>query len=523
MVGWPRDRLARIPLMTTINIGNGELTLETLALAAGGGARFGLDEAARGRVRASRAALESIMSRGEPIYGTNTGFGLLSDVRIADGDVERLQENLIRSHCAGTGEPLPAPVVRVMMILRAWVLSAGHSAVRAELLDLLVGMLNADIVPYVPSRGSVGASGDLAPLAHLSLALMGEGDVFHEGRRTAASGAMEAAGLRPLRLACREGLALVNGTQAMTASGVLSLVDAESLATQADIAGAMTLDSLLGSARPFDERLASLRRHPGHAACSANMRALLAGSALMESHRSCGKVQDSYSLRCMPQVHGAARDALAYVRRVLSIEVNAVTDNPIFFPETGEALPGGNFHGAPVAQAMDLLCIGMTDLASISERRTERMVNPAMSGMPAFLARNPGLESGLMMAQVTAAALVSECKMLSHPASVDSIPTGAGKEDHVSMGVTAALKASQVVAHCEAVLGIELMTAAAALDLRRPLRSSRAIEAVHALLRSGVAELTADRVLTGDIDAVRRMLREGEVRAAAETVTGALS
>ena len=472
---------------------------------------------------ASRAALESIMSRGEPVYGTNTGFGLLSDVRIAGKDVERLQENLIRSHCAGTGDPLPLPVVRVMMILRAWVLAAGYSAVRTELLDSLIGMLNADIVPCIPSRGSVGASGDLAPLAHLSLALMGEGEVFHAGRRIAAAGALASAGLRPLRLASREGLALVNGTQAMTALGVLSLVAAESLATQADVAGAMTLDSLLGSGRPFDERLAALRRHPGHARCSANMRRLVAGSPLMESHRSCGKVQDSYSLRCMPQVHGAARDALAYVRQVLSIEVNSVTDNPIFFPETGEALPGGNFHGAPVAQAMDLLCIGLTDLGSISERRTERMVNPAMSGMPAFLARNPGLESGLMMAQVTAAALVSECKLLSHPASVDSIPTGAGKEDHVSMGVTAALKAAQVVEHCEAVLAIELMTAAAALDLRRPLVSSPALEAVHALIRSRVAELTADRVLSGDIDTVRLMLRQGEIRRAAETVTGALS
>jgi histidine ammonia-lyase len=325
-----------------------------------------------------------------------------------------------------------------------------------------------------------------------------------------------------LRLASREGLALVNGTQAMTAVGALSLLEAERLMTQADVAGAMTLDGLLGSSRPFDERLAALRPHPGHAACASNMRVLLDGSELMASHRSCGRVQDSYSLRCIPQVHGASRDALAYVRRILETELNSVTDNPIFYPETGEAVPGGNFHGAPVAQAMDLLAIAITDLGSISERRTERLTNPALSGLPAFLAKSPGLESGLMMAQVTAAALTAENKTLCHPASVDSIPTGAGKEDHVSMGVTAALKAARVVEHFSSILAIELLAAAEAIELRRPLRSSPALEAVHAAIRTQVRPLETDRALAGDIASIAGMLREGAIRRAAESVTGPL-
>ncbi len=508
--------------METVTLDGDHLTLEQLARIAGGNVRLEMDAAARERVRRSRRALEELLSRGTPVYGANTGFGLLSDVRIPDDQVERLQENLIRSHCAGTGEPLPPGVVRAMIALRANVLARGHSAVRDSLVDGLLALYNAGIVPVIPSRGSVGASGDLAPLAHLALALIGEGDVFHDGGRLPAARALTAAGLRPIRLASREGLALVNGTQAMTASGALSLLAAQSLMTQADIAGAMTLDALLGSGRPFDERLAMLRPHPGHVSCAANVRKLLEGSQLIESHRSCGKVQDSYSLRCMPQVHGAARDALSYARGVIEIEINAVTDNPIFYPESGEALPGGNFHGAPVAQAMDLVCIAVTDACAISERRTDRLTNPAMSGLPAFLACSPGLESGMMMAQVTAAALTSENKTLSHPASVDSIPTGAGKEDHVSMGLTAALKAARVVDNFEAVLAIELMSAARALDIRRPLSSSPALEAVHAAIRRKVPDLSEDRVLSTDIETIRRMLREGIPRIAAESVTGAL-
>ena len=508
--------------METITIDGEHLTLRDLLHVGLGRAHVSLHPQARQRVDFCRAALERLLRDGQPIYGANTGFGLLSDVRIPLDQIDRLQENLIRSHCAGVGEPLPVEVVRAMMLLRANVLARGHSAVRAVVIETLIGMLNAGVTPVIPSRGSVGASGDLAPLAHLALALMGEGEVTRSGRRAPAAEALAEAGLAPLKLVSREGLALVNGTQAMTACGVLALVAAEDLMTQADIAGALTVDGLLGSSRPFDERLAALRPHPGHAASASNLRRLLAGSELMESHKSCGKVQDSYSLRCMPQVHGAARDALTYVRGILEVEVNAVTDNPIFYPDTGEALPGGNFHGQPVAQAMDVLCLSAADASSISERRTERLVNPAMSGLPAFLARNPGLESGLMMAQVTAAALVSESKGLAHPASTDSIPTGAGKEDHVSMGVTAALKAARVVDHLEKVLAVEILSAAQAIDLRRPLRSSPALEAVHACVRARVPALDVDRALSPDIESVAALLRARQIREAAESVAGEL-
>ncbi len=508
--------------METIAIDGRHLTLDMLERVASGQAEVSLEPSARRRVAAAREALVGLLRRGDTVYGANTGFGLMSDVRIPDDQIDRLQVNLIRSHCAGVGEPLGLAVTRVMMLLRANVLASGHSAVRVELVEALLDLLNAGVVPVIPSRGSVGASGDLTPLAHLASVLMGEGEAFFDGDRLPAAEALSKAGLRPFRLASREGLALVNGTQAMTALGALSLLEAERLMTQADIAGAMTIDGLLGSTRPFDDRLASLRPHPGHVACASNVRMLMEGSEILASHKACGRVQDSYSLRCIPQVHGASRDALSFVRRCLETEINAVTDNPIFYADTGEALPGGNFHGAPVAQAMDFLCIAITDAGSISERRTERLTNPALSGLPAFLAKSPGLESGLMMAQVTAAALTAENKTLSHPASVDSIPTGAGKEDHVSMGVTAALKAARVVEHLESILAIELMAAAVAIEMRRPLRSSPALEAVHDRIRSEVPPLDTDRALDGDIAAIARMLREGAIRRAAESVTGSL-
>ncbi|HKY32634.1 MAG TPA: histidine ammonia-lyase [Candidatus Polarisedimenticolia bacterium] len=509
--------------METIVLDGRHLTLPQLERVARGEARAALDPGAREAVASCRQALERLLERDEPLYGANTGFGLLSDVRVSRQDAVRLQENLIRSHCAGVGEPLKPEAARAMALLRANVLAHGHSAVRVEIIEALLGMLNAGLAPVIPSRGSVGASGDLAPLAQLALTLMGEGEVFRDGRKVPSAAALTEAGVAPVRLASREGLALVNGTQAMTAVGALALLEAERLAVQADVAGALTLEGLLGSARPFDERLAALRPHPGHAAAAANMRRLLRGSEIMDSHSSCGRVQDSYSLRCIPQVHGAARDALVYARRVLEIEINAVTDNPIFFPDEGTAVPGGNFHGQPVAQAMDLMAMAVCDLGSISERRTERLVNPALSGLPAFLAAQPGLESGFMMAQVTAAALVSECKVLAHPAGIDSIPTGAGKEDHVSMGVTAALKASQTVRHLGDILSIEILAAAQAVDRRRPLNTSPALEAVHAAVRRRVPPLDSDRVLTPDIEAVAALLRSGEIRRAAESVAGPLS
>ncbi len=508
--------------MSTLPIDGEHLTLDDVARVARGGLRVALDPVARDRVARGRRALETLMSRGDPIYGANTGFGLLSDVRIEAADIDRLQANLIRSHCAGVGDPFPAEVTRAMMLLRANVLARGYSGVRVDLVETLIAMINADIVPIVPSRGSVGASGDLAPLAHLALALMGEGDVIHDGRRRPAGEAMAAAGLTPVTLASREGLALVNGTQAMTASGTLTLIAARALMVDADIAAALTLDGLLSSVLPFDARLAALRPHPGHAASAGNVRRLLDGSGLLASHTDCGKVQDAYSLRCTPQVHGATRDAIAYVDRILATECNAVTDNPILDPETGEAIFGGNFHGQPVAQALDVLALALADAASISERRTDRLVNPAASGLPAFLARRPGLESGFMMAQVTAAALVSENKVLCHPASIDSIPTGGGKEDHVSMGVTSALKATQVTENYRTVLAVEILAACQAIDLRRPDTTSPPLTAVHEAVRRRVPPLEGDRVLSGDITAVAAMLREGEIRSAAESLTGAL-
>jgi len=508
--------------MDNITLDGEHLTLEQLDAVARGAARVTLHPHARARLASCRAALETIIQRGEPLYGATTGFGLLSDVMIAPEDRVRLQENLVRSHAAGVGEPFTGPVARAMTLLRANVLARGHSAVRVDVVESLLGLLNAGLAPWIPARGSVGASGDLAPLAHLALALMGEGELLDDGRRVPSGPALAAAGLAPLRLAAREGLALVNGTQAMTASGALTLLLSERLLAQADIAGALTVDALLGSARPFDERLAALRPHPGHAAAAANVRALLDGSPLLASHAGCGKVQDAYSLRCIPQVHGAARDALAHARRVLAIEVNAVTDNPLFFPETGEALPGGNFHGQPVSLVMDLVAMALADVASISERRTERLLNPALSGLPAFLARHPGLESGLMMAQVAAASLVSEMKGLAHPASVDSIPTGAGKEDHVSMGVTAALQAERAADLLTSVLAIEVISGAEALEHRRPLKSSPALEAVHAVVRARVPALEGDRSPAPDIEAVSGLLRSGALRDAAETIAGPL-
>jgi histidine ammonia-lyase len=408
------------------------------------------------------------------------------------------------------------------MLLRANVLAKGFSGVRLETLERLVAMLNRGVHPLVPSQGSVGASGDLAPLAHLALALIGEGECLFEGRRLPSEAALRAAGLQPLALEPKEGLALVNGTQLVTAVTGLALADAARLARAADVVGALTLDALQGTDVAFDPRIHAARPHPGQAATARNLTRLLATSALRESHRDCGRVQDAYSLRCMPQVHGAVRDALAHVTRVVLVEMNAATDNPMVFAETGEILSGGNFHGQPVALAADLLAIAAAQLAGISERRCERLVNPALSGLPAFLAREGGLHSGLMMAQVTAAALASESKTLAHPASVDSIPTSAGKEDHVSMGPTAAWKAARVVENATRVVAIELLAASEALDFRRPLRSSAPLEAVHALVRTRVPAHGHDRALSPEIEALAALVRSGALASAAEAACGTL-
>jgi histidine ammonia-lyase len=513
------------------------LTLEALEDVARRGRKVAFDRSARERVVASRAAVDAIASQGDAgprVYGVNTGFGALSETSISAHDVRQLQKNLVRSHSTGVGPDLGVPEVRGMMLLRAQVLALGYSGVRPELVDVLVAMLNARVHPRIPAQGSVGASGDLAPLAHLALAMIAEGEarvggVPGEGEPTAtlpSAEAMSIAGVAPVSLEAKEGLALINGTQYMASLGTLAVLEAERLSLVADIAGAMSIEALKGSSRPFDERLQAARPHPGQAVVARNMRTLLAESEIMESHKHCGKVQDAYSLRCIPQVHGATRDALGWVRGVLEREVDSVTDNPsVFLRDDGSAdiLSGGNFHGQPLALALDLAAIAVAELANISERRVEQLVNPALStGLTPFLAPGSGLHSGFMIAQVVSASLVSENKVLCHPASVDSIPSSAGKEDHVSMGSVSARKLQQVVANVRSALAIEILTAAAGLDQRAPLAPSKGVAAAFSAVRAAVAPLTEDRPLYRDIEAVTQMISGGTLAAAAQERVGPL-
>lgn len=486
-----------------------------------------LSDAAKQRIERSRAVVDQLIAGGDSaasVYGINTGFGFLADVRISATQIVELQYNLVRSHAAGVGPLLPIPVVRGMLLLRACTLSLGHSGVRLFVAERLCQLLNQRISPCVPSRGSVGASGDLAPLAHLTLGLIGEGEVQVglPGRvqlKTSAQ-AHDEAGLQPIVLAAKEGLALINGTQCMTAMGMLAVADALDLCTLADVIGAMSLEALLGTPRAFDPRIHAARPQPGQAVSAQNLRALLADSPIVDSHRGCGKVQDPYSLRCMPQVHGASRDVLAFAREVLEREAASSTDNPLVFvdgPDGDEMISGGNFHGQPVALALDAAAMAVAELANISERRIEQLVNPHLSsGLPPFLAPDSGLNSGFMIAQVSAAALVSENKVLAHPASVDSIPSSAGREDHVSMGATSAIKLAQIHDHVRTVLAIELLCAAQGIDLRRPLRTTAPLERVHATIRARVPAMMVDRPIAPDIVAVRAMIDDGSLLAAVD-------
>ncbi len=514
------------------------ITPEDLEAVARHGCEVVLGEEARKAVARSRAAVEAIASAGDAapnVYGVNTGFGALSETRISAGDIRALQKNLVRSHSTGVGGSLAPSEVRGIMLLRAQVLALGCSGVRASVLDTLMAMLNRHIIPRIPSQGSVGASGDLAPLAHLALAMIGEGEaalcppkntaeapVYRSARDVLAEAKIE-----PVVLEAKEGLALINGTQLMAALGTLALLDAERLCVAADVAGAMSLEALKGSATPFDVRLHAARPHPGQAAVAKNFRALLADSEIMESHKDCGRVQDAYSLRCIPQVHGATRDALAFVRAVLEREINSVTDNPsVFVHEDGSAdlISGGNFHGQPLALALDFAAIACAELANVSERRVEQLVNPALStGLTPFLAAGSGLHSGFMIAQVASASLVSENKILCHPASVDSIPSSAGKEDHVSMGSVSALKLNRVIANVRNSLAIEIMTAAAGLDQRKPLTPSRGVRAALAKVREHIAPMTEDRPLYGDIAAAAALVSDRSLASAAEAAIGPLA
>lgn len=464
----------------------------------------------------SRDMVKKFLVEGAVVYGITTGFGKFANRRIATEDIETLQYNLIRSHSVGAGEPLPAEVVRAMLLLRANALAKGYSGIRPSTVETLLSMLNKNCLPVIPSKGSVGASGDLIPLAHMVLAMIGQGVVNYNGKRYEGKKGLELAGIKPATLTAKEGLALINGTQMMSAYGSLILGRADNILRTADIIAAMTTDALNGTTAAFDEKLSRVRPHPGQILVAKNMRRLMKGSRIRHSHIKCERVQDAYSLRCIPQVHGASRDAYRYVRDVLSIELNSATDNPLLFSETGEVLTGGNFHGQPLALALDFIGIALSEIASISERRTERMVNPALSGLPPFLTENGGLNSGLMIAQYASAAMASENKVLAHPASVDSIPTSGNQEDHVSMGSISARKAWMIAENVEYCLSVELLCAAQALDFHRPKKSSPALEAVHSLVRKRVPYLGVDRILHNDLMTIHELLCAGEILAAAE-------
>jgi histidine ammonia-lyase len=502
-----------------VEIDGHHLTLEAIeAVASGSSLRIAL--AARERVARARTFVEREFASGKAIYGVTTGFGRLANIVVAPQDAVKLQLNLVRSHAAGTGEPLAIPLVRAAGVLRANSLSAGHSGVKPETLDLIVAMLDRGVTPVVPCQGSVGASGDLAPLAHMTLALIGEGEAFYRGERLASAVALERAGLKPIALGAKEGLALINGTQVMTGIAALGVLRAERLAAAADVIGAMSLEGYLGTERVFDRRINDLRPHPGQERVAANLRALLAGSEIVQSHAECERVQDPYSFRCIPVVHGAVRDSNAHVRRVTEIEANSVTDNPLVFPEDGEFLSGGNFHGEPIALVIDFLKLAVAELASIAERRLYLLLNAEDRGLPLFLTERRGLQSGLMIVQYTAAALVNDNKGLAWPSSVDSIPTSAGQEDHVSMGMTSANNLGRVLDNVEGALACELLGALAATDFRRPLRSGRGTQAAHEVARQIIPPWIEDRAPAPDIEAARDLIRSHRLVRAAESAIG---
>ena len=506
--------------MATLRVDGNGLSIADVVSVARRETPVALDRSSEQLVRAAAKLVADLADGDAPIYGVNTGFGDLSQVRIPRGDLAKLQLNLLRSHAAGVGDPLPVDVTRAVLLLRANTLASGRSGVRPETIDLLLDLLNRGVHPVIPMHGSVGASGDLAPLAHAALVLVGEGEAVFEGKRLSGADALKRAGLKPLELAPKEALALINGTQVMTAIGCLALHDAEVLCTTADIIGALSAEALRATDAAWDASLHAERPHHGQEIVAANLRRLVHGSPIIASHRlGDPRVQDPYSIRCMPQVHGASRDALAYTRRVLEVEINSVTDNPLVFPEQKRIVSGGNFHGQPVAIALDVATIAVAELADISESRVDRMTNGRTSGLPAFLSPDPGRHSGFMVAQYTAAALVAENRLRAMPASVDSISTSADMEDHVSMGVHAAHKLAAVVANTRNVLAIEALCAAQGLDLLG-MTSSAAIESARRVVREHVPKLEADRPLAPDISTIRDVITRDLLATAVRHASG---
>ena len=500
-----------------------DLTVDQVWAVAVEGVPASLSDDARERMVAARRVVEAAAVEPERTYGVNTGFGRLVTKTIPPELADELQVRLLRSHACGVGEPYPDEIVRAALLLRANALAVGCSGTRVEVAELLVELLNRSVLPRVPSRGSVGASGDLAPLAHLALPLIGEGEAWVDGELRSGADALSQAGLEPLHLRAKEGLSLINGTQFMSAFGALGAVRARRLAVAADIACALSVEALQGSRQSFRPEVQALRPLRGQTASAANVLRLLEGSTVMDSHRWCGRVQDAYSLRCAPQVHGACRDVLGFAKETVTVELNAATDNPLVLVDSGEIVSNGNFHGQPLAFALDLLAMAVSELASISERRTERLVNPTLSeGLPAFLASDGGLNSGFMIPQYVAASLVSENKALSHPASVDSIPTSAGQEDHVSMGNASGLKAWQVLANSERALAIELLAGAQAVEFLAPLVPGAGSETARRFVRELSPRLGEDRPLSGEIEAVAAAIRDGSLAAAVEAEVGEL-
>ncbi len=501
-------------MQKTFELGSARITPEIIFAVAHRKTTVTFGKKSREAVEKSHAFLLNELKSGKTHYGVNTGFGLLSNVKIAPQDLVQLQLNIIRSHSAGLGEPIAPELARAMVFLRAADLSQGFSGVSAALIERLILILNSGAVPCIPEQGSVGASGDLAPLAHLALLLIGEGFAYNDGKKITGAELNSKLGVKILPIGPKEGLALINGTQFMSAHAALNLIHSEHLLDLADVVGAMTVEALRGTDAAFEPEIHEVKPHPGQALVAERIRGFLksdgAKSGIAQSHKDCGKVQDPYSLRCMPQVHGASREAIAFVRQTIEREINSVTDNPLVFADREKIISGGNFHGQYLAMAMDLLAIAMAEMASISEQRVAKLVNPALSDLPAFLAKNGGLNSGLMIVHYAAASIVSENKTLCHPAVVDSIPTSADKEDHVSMGAWGARKAMRVVNNVRRVLAIEILAATQGIEFLRPLKSSRKLEKFHATVRAKVPAIEQDRIFANDLETLEKMIREFE-------------